>query len=75
VDMKRFAGSRSIQEPVLNEVQYKDSAFVVRRYDVDISVLPNKYLNELRLYPNTKLSGVKAQVKVCQVNPLDYYPR
>ncbi|KAF2477644.1 cytochrome P450 [Lindgomyces ingoldianus] len=43
--------------------QYRDSPFVVRRYDVDISVLPNKYLNELRLYPNTKLSGVKAQVK------------
>ncbi|KAF2191565.1 cytochrome P450 [Zopfia rhizophila CBS 207.26] len=43
--------------------KYKDKPFVVRRYDVDISVLPNKYLNELRLYPNTKLSGVKAQVR------------
>lgn len=44
--------------------QYRDTPFVVRRWDTDITVLPNKYLNELRLYPPTKLSGVKAQVAV-----------
>jgi hypothetical protein len=29
-----------------------------------MTVLPNKYQNELRLYPTTKLSGMKAQVQV-----------
>lgn len=29
-----------------------------------MTILPNKYQNELRLYPTTKLSGVKAQVQV-----------
>ncbi|KAF1994165.1 cytochrome P450 [Amniculicola lignicola CBS 123094] len=43
-------------------MKYKDVPFVVRRVDVDITVLPNKYLNELRLYPTSKLSGVKAHV-------------
>ncbi|KAF2198781.1 putative cytochrome P450 [Delitschia confertaspora ATCC 74209] len=41
--------------------KYKDTPFVIRRYDTDISVLPKKYLDEIRLYPVAKLSGVKAQ--------------
>ena len=35
--------------------------FVVRRLDADISILPTKYLDELRLFSSEKLSGVKAQ--------------
>ncbi|KAF2195527.1 putative cytochrome P450, partial [Zopfia rhizophila CBS 207.26] len=43
--------------------KYKDGAFVVRRLDSDLLVLSNKYLGELRLLPNTKLSNVHAQVE------------
>ncbi|KAI1470984.1 cytochrome P450 [Daldinia caldariorum] len=42
--------------------KFKDKPFVVRRYDVDITVLPHKYLGELRLIPSSKLSGVRAQI-------------
>ncbi|KAI1213723.1 cytochrome P450 [Annulohypoxylon truncatum] len=42
--------------------KFKHRPFVVRRFDVDITVLPNKYLSELRLVPPTQLSAVKAQV-------------
>ena len=55
-----------------DRLQYKDTPFVVRRWDTDITVLPNKYLNELRLYPTTKLSGVKAQVAVSTSKLLMY---
>ncbi|KAF2478137.1 putative cytochrome P450 [Lindgomyces ingoldianus] len=41
----------------------KKSAFMVKRLDSDLLVLSNKYLDELRLLPNTKLSNVHAQVK------------
>ena len=44
--------------------QFKDRPFVVKRYDVDITVMPNRHLEELRLIPPTKLSGVRAQVAV-----------
>lgn len=43
-------------------MKFKDRPFVLKRYDVDITVMPNKYLGELRLIPPTKLSGVQAQV-------------
>ncbi|KAI1337309.1 cytochrome P450 [Xylariaceae sp. FL0016] len=42
--------------------QFKDQPFVVRRHDVDITVMPNRYLTELRLFPTSKLSAVRAQV-------------
>ena len=42
-------------------MQYKDRAFVVRKLDGDISILPTKYLDELRQLSSEKLSGVKAQ--------------
>lgn len=37
---------------------------MVRRYDTDITVLPIKYLDEMRLIPRHKLNGKKAQVNV-----------
>ncbi|KAI2637164.1 cytochrome P450 [Hypomontagnella submonticulosa] len=37
--------------------KFKHRPFVVRRFDVDITVLPNKYLSELRLVPPTQLSA------------------
>ncbi|ROW08498.1 hypothetical protein VMCG_03255 [Cytospora schulzeri] len=40
----------------------KNVPFVLRRYDTDITVLPIKYLDEMRLIPRTKLNGKKAQV-------------
>ena len=41
----------------------------MKRLDSDLLVLSNKYLEELRLLPNSKLSNVHAQVKVCLDNP------
>ncbi|KAI8955130.1 cytochrome P450 [Xylaria longipes] len=43
--------------------KYKDRPFVIRRYDVDFTVLPHKYLSELRFVPENKLSASKAQVQ------------
>lgn len=40
--------------------------FVVRRYDVDFTVLPMRYLEEIRLISTTKLSSKGAQVGVSQ---------
>jgi hypothetical protein len=37
---------------------------MVQRNDADIMVMSNKYLDEVRLLPNTILSSVQAQVKV-----------
>ncbi|KAF2198556.1 cytochrome P450 monooxygenase [Delitschia confertaspora ATCC 74209] len=42
--------------------KYKDGIFIVRRNDADILVLSNKYLDEIRLLPNTVLSSVASQV-------------
>ncbi|PSN64497.1 putative cytochrome P450 [Corynespora cassiicola Philippines] len=73
------AGRRSIFEPtwllkfrfIVNSrsiiqdgyQKFKDSSFVVKRLDSDLIVLSNKYLDELRLIPNNKLSNVHSQVK------------
>ncbi|KAJ8128392.1 hypothetical protein O1611_g5244 [Lasiodiplodia mahajangana] len=43
--------------------KFKDRPFIVKRYDVDITIMPNKYLEEMRLMPTTKLDGSKAQVE------------
>ncbi|KAI0418906.1 cytochrome P450 [Xylaria grammica] len=40
--------------------KYKDSPFVLRRQDHDITILPTKYVNELRTIPNAKLSRGRA---------------
>lgn len=37
---------------------------MLRRYDTDITVLPIKYLDEMRVIPRHKLNGKKAQVNV-----------
>jgi hypothetical protein len=37
---------------------------VVRRYDADITILPIKYLEEMRLIPRHKLNSKIPQVKV-----------
>ncbi|KAJ8112542.1 hypothetical protein ONZ43_g5371 [Nemania bipapillata] len=43
--------------------KYKNRPFVVKRYDVDLTVLPHKYLEELRLVPESKLSAARAQAQ------------
>lgn len=43
---------------------------MVSRSDVDTTLLPMKYLNELRLLPDTKMSGRLAQVSV-SIFPVD----
>jgi hypothetical protein len=48
----------------LTIVQWKERPFVLRRTDRDITVFPNKYLEELRHYPATKISGVHAHIGV-----------
>nr|UOW59931.1 SonI [Paraconiothyrium archidendri] len=40
----------------------KNSPYVVRRYDADITVLPAKYLEEVRLMPRNKLNSKIPQV-------------
>ncbi|KAI1127654.1 cytochrome P450 [Nemania abortiva] len=40
----------------------KNVPYVLRRYDTDITILPIKYLEEMRLIPRSKLNGKKAQV-------------
>ncbi|KAI0809657.1 cytochrome P450 [Xylaria sp. FL0064] len=41
--------------------KYKDRPFVVKRFDANFNVLPNKYLDELRLVPETKLNEAQVQ--------------
>ncbi|KAI0195209.1 cytochrome P450 [Xylaria flabelliformis] len=43
--------------------KFQERPFVVRRYDADITILPHKYLSEMRLMPAEKLSAVRVQVK------------
>ncbi|RYP67897.1 hypothetical protein DL771_007005 [Monosporascus sp. 5C6A] len=42
--------------------QFKDKPFVVRRWDIDITVLPMKYLNEVRMFPPSKMNGRHAHI-------------
>ncbi|KAJ8125482.1 hypothetical protein O1611_g8157 [Lasiodiplodia mahajangana] len=44
-------------------VQYKDRPFVAKRYDVNLTVLPHRYLEELRLVPESKLSAATAHAQ------------
>ncbi|PVI03032.1 putative cytochrome P450 [Periconia macrospinosa] len=43
--------------------KYKGTAFRIRRNDVDVIVLPNKYIDEIRLLPSTTLSNSHAQFR------------
>ncbi|KAL7940470.1 hypothetical protein V8C42DRAFT_226064 [Trichoderma barbatum] len=42
----------------------KNKPFVLRRQDLDVTVLPTKYIEELRTIPNAKLSRGKANFMV-----------
>ncbi|PSN63321.1 putative cytochrome P450 [Corynespora cassiicola Philippines] len=42
--------------------KYKNAIFYIRRIDIDVAVVPTKYLDELRLVPNSKLSSLHALV-------------
>lgn len=42
--------------------------FVLRRQDLDITVLPTKYVTELRSIPNAKLSRGKANFMVINMS-------
>jgi hypothetical protein len=44
--------------------QWKDRPFVLRRWDLDLTVFPNKYIEELRAYPANKISGIHAHIGV-----------
>ncbi|GAB1309808.1 hypothetical protein MFIFM68171_00018 [Madurella fahalii] len=37
--------------------QSKDMPYVIRRWDRDVTILPQKYLGDLRITPNTKLNA------------------
>ncbi|KAI0503173.1 cytochrome P450 [Xylaria bambusicola] len=41
--------------------KYKDRPFVVKRFDINFNVLPNKHLEELRLVPETILDQSQVQ--------------
>jgi hypothetical protein len=47
--------------------KFKDSVFTVLRPDSTLTVLPNRYVDELRDIPNTKLDGIAAIVEVRHV--------
>jgi hypothetical protein len=49
---------------VLTMAKFKDSAFTVLRPDSTLTVLPNRYVDELRNVPDTKLDGIAAIVEV-----------
>ena len=40
--------------------------FKISRNDADILVMPNKYVDELRSFPDEKLSAIRAHIKVCR---------
>jgi hypothetical protein len=40
--------------------QFKDQAFWVRRNDIDILVLPVRFVDEIRNYTREQLSGIEA---------------
>lgn len=48
----------------LTPIQFKDTPFLVRRYDNDVLVMPMKYLNELSRIPNKKFDSKAAAVGV-----------
>lgn len=53
---------------VINRVpQYKDSPFVLRRQDHDITILPTKYVSELRNIPTAKLGRARANFLVSSI--------
>lgn len=56
------------------QLQYKNAIFYVRRIDVDVAVVPTKYLDELRLLPNSKLSSLHALVGVRTTPALPLLP-
>lgn len=49
------------------KTKYKDRAFIIRRLDTDIVVLPTKYLEELKSLPLSKISALEAQARVSNV--------
>jgi hypothetical protein len=57
----------------LTIAKFKDSAFTVLRPDSTLTVLPNRYVDELRNVPNTKLDGIAAIVEVRHVLVLSTY--
>jgi hypothetical protein len=57
----------------LTIAKFKDSAFTVLRPDSTLTVLPNRYVDELRNVPNTTLDGIAAIVEVRHVLVLSTY--
>jgi hypothetical protein len=51
---------------ITDNLQYntKGKSFVLRRQDLDVTVLPTKYISELRTIPNAQLSRGKANFMV-----------
>jgi hypothetical protein len=50
--------------------QSKETPFVVRRWDRDITILPQKNLNDIRAIPNTKLNAQIINIFVRDFNLL-----
>ena len=46
--------------PLLILLQFQDQAFWVRRNDIDVLVLPVRFLDEIRNYTREQLSGIEA---------------
>lgn len=53
-------------DEMANDRQYKDRPFIVKRFDINFNVLPNKYLEELRLVPETILDQSQVQVMLTE---------
>lgn len=55
-------------------MQFQDQAFWVRRNDIDILVLPVRFVEEIRNYTREQLSGIEALAFVSFPICPDKYP-
>ena len=64
MDSKRYGTLFSRSVSSVNQEQYGEKPFIVRRWDNDITIFHNKYIGEICSFPNSKASAMQAQIKV-----------
>jgi hypothetical protein len=57
-----------VEPPMLTIDQFKDSSYVVRRMDADVTILASKYLDELRKSGLDELNATHANIHVSHRN-------
>lgn len=51
-------------------MQSREKPFVIRRWDRDVTILPQKHLNDMRSIPNTKLNAQIIAAIVRELTPI-----